>query len=275
VELAVDPMPVEQRAALEDRIAAQENVDALVVPLGGMALFPAMIQESGNLPRVVETFAHEWLHHYFFMYPLGRSFFIDTGPIGREALAINETAANIFGREVGRKVLERYYPEFLEGAQSVGIPVLVSNMQQPDTFNFAAAMHRTRTTVDEMLMIIDMTQQKADAWQNRGNEEQAEALEAVVDHQIERLQDFMTLRQRLFEANGYNIRKLNLAYFAFYGGYQSEGVPGIAGTDPIGPAVEDIFAMSADLQQFVRTLRTVTTREALLNVRDAMRADAN
>ena len=275
VELAVDPMTVEQRDALENRIAEQENMDALVVPLGGMALFPAMIQESGNLPWVVETFAHEWLHHYFFLYPLGRSFFIDTGPTGREALAINETAANIFGREVGRKVLERYYPDFLPSAERSDMSIIVSAMRQPNSFNFAAAMHRTRTTVDEMLLIIDLTHQKTEAWERRGNTQQAEQLEAAANRHIERLQDFMGLRQRLFVENGYGIRKLNLAYFAFYGGYQSGGVPGIAGNDPIGPAVEDIFAMSTDLQAFVRTLRTVTTREELLNAHDAMRADAN
>ena len=46
----------------------------------------------------------------------------------------------------------------------------------------------------------------------------------------------MEQRRQLFVENGYYIRKLNQAYFAFYGAYAD--VPGgAAGEDPVGPAV--------------------------------------
>ena len=50
----------------------------------------------------------------------------------------------------------------------------------------------------------------------------------------------------MFVAHGYGIRKLNQAYFAFYGGYQS-GSPGEGGSDPIGPAVQAIRDQSATI----------------------------
>ncbi|MGQ9889987.1 MAG: hypothetical protein ACUVSX_16095, partial [Aggregatilineales bacterium] len=71
---------------------------------------------------------------------------------------------------------------------------------------------------------------------------------------------------------GYPIRRLNQAWFAFYGGYQagSGGAPGAGGADPIGPAVEAIRAASPSLRDWIVTMRGITTRDELLAVRDAL-----
>ncbi len=68
----------------------------------------------------------------------------------------------------------------------------------------------------------------------------------------------MEERRREFVRQGYAIRKLNQAYFAFYGGYQDE--PGAGGTDPTGPAIEELRVLSPDLLAWMQTMRAITTR---------------
>jgi hypothetical protein len=219
-------MTTEERAALENRLAADLDVATLVVPLGGIAVYPAMVLESADLRWTAETFAHEWLHHYFFLYPLGWAL-----DFAHPAWHINETAASLFGVEVGGKVMARYY-----GQAHTPAPAVMVSAAGQSGFDFAAAMHETRVTVDALLA--------------EGRIEQAEA--------------YMEERRQLFFAHGYPIRKLNQAYFAFYGGYQVAGVPGIAGEDPTGPAVRAIREASPNLHAFAVALRDLTTREALL-----------
>ncbi len=63
----------------------------------------------------------------------------------------------------------------------------------------------------------------------------------------------MEQRRLFFWQNGYAIRKLNQAYFAFYGAYAD--VPGgAAGEDPVGPAVRALRAQSASLTAFLKTI---------------------
>lgn len=228
-------LPVDERAALEARIEAQEDVSALIVSLGGIALYPALVLESSDLRWAIETFAHEWAHHYLFMYPLGWSL-----DFASESRLINETVANIFGDEIAAEVYRRYYPEFVAESS----PEATAVAYQPEPFDFGAAMHETRTTVDTLL----------------------------AEGKVEEAESYMQEQQALFFENGYRIRKLNQAYFAFYGGYQVGGVPGIAGEDPIGPALNAIRAASPTLHDFTTAVRGITTRDELLRLRDRITA---
>lgn len=246
VSINVDALPVEQQIALEQAIEQRLDVSALVVPLGGIALYPAMILETDNLPYAIETFSHEWLHHYLFLFPLGLTYDF-TG----EARIINETTADLFGKVMWPKVVRRYYPEYISQIPADPVPAPPTALQRvqryvfdwlrylhlrPVTFDFGAEMNETRVTVDALL--------------TSGQIEQAEA--------------YMEQRRRFFADNGYRIRRLNQAYFAFYGGYQGGAVPGIGGEDPIGPAVQQIYRSSDSILDFVLTLREVTTRAALV-----------
>ncbi len=252
VSLNVNAMPVEQRITLEQTIEDRLDVSALIVPLGGIALYPAMILETDSLPFAIETFAHEWVHHYFFLFPLGLSYDF-TG----EARIINETAADVFGTVMWPKVVQRYYPEYIPLIPENPFPVPPTPFDRfkrwlldwmyyleltPRTFDFGAAMNETRVTVDTLLAA--------------GEVEQAEI--------------YMEERRRYFAENGYLIRRLNQAYFAFYGGYQGGTVPGIGGQDPIGPSVQQIYMHSDSLLDFVLTLRGITTREALIEAAAAL-----
>lgn len=268
--MSVVPLSTDQRAAFETAIDTREDVSSLIIRIGGMALFPAMIEETGNLTWAVQTFSHEWFHHYMFLYPLGLSY--DSG----EATRINETAADIFGREIGAKVLARYYPETVRATQETVISrdtsastlddltswLLGANiwreglMYQAPTeyrglstalqFDYNTEMHETRVTVDALLA--------------EGNVEEAEA--------------YMEQRRVFFVENGYALRKLNQAYFAFYGGYQGGDFAGAGGTDPIGPAVREIRALSPSLLDFALNLRGVTDQSGLIETLERLRLDS-
>jgi hypothetical protein len=51
--------------------------------------------------------------------------------------------------------------------------------------------------------------------------------------------------------NGYSVRKLNQAYFAFHGSYAT----GPGAVDPIGPKLEQLRAQRDSLLGFLRTVR--------------------
>lgn len=231
-------LPIDEIVALEARIDERYDVASLIVPLGGIALYPAMIAETTSIPFAVDTFAHEWLHHYLLAFPLGLHYFTTVDGFSGEARIINETTAELFGNEIGHKVLARYYPDLLPPEPVTPPPVTEPPPTDPDAFDFGAAMHETRVTVDALLA-----------------EGQVEAAEA-----------YMEERRQLFYENGYRIRKLNQAYFAFYGGYQSGGIPGVGGQDPIGPAVRRLRDQSSNLHDFIIQMRGITSRDALLAV---------
>ena len=242
ISLNINPLPVDAVAALETRLDERYDVSSLIVPLGGIALYPAMILETSSIPFAAETFAHEWLHHYLYFFPLGIYYITGGDGFASEARIINETTADLFGKEVSRLVLARYYPELLPpepAPVSRAAPVVV--VPDPNAFNFGAEMNETRVTVDELLAA--------------GNVEEAEA--------------YMEQRRLFFYENGYRLRRLNQAYFAFYGGYQGGAVPGVGGEDPIGPAVRQLRQQSETLYEFVYRMRGVTTRAQLVDLAEA------
>lgn len=218
-------LDVARREAIEEQVDAAFDVSSLVTGIGGMAAYPAMLLESSSLNWLAEVTAHEWTHHYLTLRPLGWHY--DAAP---ETRTINETVASIVGKEVGRRMVARYYPELLppepkpapEESEGEAPP------SEPPAFDFRAEMRETRIRVDELLA--------------QGRIEEAEA--------------YMEERRQEFVAHGYYIRKLNQAYFAFHGAYADE--PGAAGADPIGPAVQELRARSPDLHTFVVRVARVT-----------------
>jgi hypothetical protein len=77
--------------------------------------------------------------------------------------------------------------------------------------------------------------------------------------QIEEAEAYMEQRRKLFVQNGYGLRKLNQAYFAFHGAYNATpgGAPA-AGRDKIGPAVQALRKRSATLGDFLRAIAALT-----------------
>lgn len=92
----------EDADAIEERYRLR-NLSALVAGVRGIGTYPALVQPDANYEATLQSIAHEWLHHYLFFSPLGRRYF-SSG----ELVTLNETVANIAGREIGSLVAERY-----------------------------------------------------------------------------------------------------------------------------------------------------------------------
>ncbi len=231
----VPGLPVDMKERIESDAAEALDMSALIVPIGGMALYPSMVIETGWHYSAFEVSVHEWGHHWFFFFPNGLSYF-GAYP---ESIAINETTVSILGYDLTHKVIKRFYPEWAAQLpplpwETEPAPPASGEASDPPPFDYAAAMHKTRVTVDALLAA--------------GEVDEAEA--------------YMEARRSLFVENGYMIRKLNQAYFAFYGGYQAEG-GGAAGEDPIGPAIREIRRLAPSLRDFAWRMTGVVTREDL------------
>lgn len=235
-------LTVEKQETLEASLEKKLGVSALIAPLGGLAVYPAMVIESSAVPFVYEVAAHEWMHHYLAFYPLGFNY--GTTP---ELYTMNETVASIVGKEIGWEVLNRYYPEISlarpDYAPSSAIPAPPPD--GPPAFDFRREMRQTRVQAESLLRA------------------------GLID-QAER---YMEDRRRLFVANGYQIRRLNQAYFAFYGAYADED--GATGGDPIGPMIRELRYHSPTLKAFTDRMRSVTSREELEAVVRQARQEAS
>jgi hypothetical protein len=224
-------LTLDDQIKLEDQIAKSLNVSTLVVPIGGVGVYPTMVMETTDLNWTLDTIAHEWTHNYLNLRPLGINY--STTP---ELRTMNETTASISGGEVGNYVLEKYYPELLKSSSSQNLISLnqMNQLDDPPPFDFRAEMHETRVTVDKLL----------------------------AEGKIEEAESYMEKRRQIFWNNGYLIRKLNQAYFAFHGAYAD--VPGgAAGEDPVGPAVRALRAQSSSLADFINTIAWMTSFQQL------------
>lgn len=230
-------LTLDDQIALEDEVAGSLDVSTLVVPIGGVGVYPTMVMETANLPWMLNTIAHEWAHNYLNLRPLGLNYSNSAKP---ELRTMNETTASIVGDEVGDLLLRIYYPELLASNPDLNLLSLdlqvppSSLIQEAPPFDFRAEMRETRVTADELLA--------------QGEIEEAEA--------------YMEARRQVFWQNGYLLRKLNQAYFAFHGAYADQP-GGAAGEDPVGPAVRALRAQSASLADFVNTISWMTSFEQL------------
>lgn len=225
--LLVDGLAVEEMERIE---AASEGPDhsALVVALGGFGgLYPALVADTSSLSFLVEAATEEWFHQYLAFTPLGYRYVVHLLGVRRDypIVTMNETVAGMVSEELARAVLVRYYPEH--------VPPERDGREEPPegAFSFHREMRETRLRVDELLA-------------------QGGIVEA---------EEYMEERRQFLAANGYHIRKLNQAYFAFHGAYADEPTA----VDPIGDQMRALRAQSASLQEFVRRAVVLTSPEAL------------
>jgi hypothetical protein len=224
--------PVQSQIELESQVEQALDVSSLVVPIGGIGTYPTMVMQSDAISWVMETIAHEWIHNYLTLRPLGVNY--NTSP---ELRTINETTASLLGKAIGQEVLRQKYPQYLP-SPSPSPPSPSTPLQEPPAFDFRAVMRETRQTVDAMLA--------------EGNVEGAE--------------QYMEKRRLLFWENGYrHIRRLNQAYFAFYGAYADQP-GGAAGEDPVGDAVRTLWSKIDDPGEFLRRISWVTSFQQLLEL---------
>lgn len=225
---------VDQRTKMEDSIDQAFDVSSLIVDVGGIGVYPTMITETSNLNFLTEVIAHEWVHNFLSLRPLGLNYF--TNP---ELRTMNETAAALAGKEIGLAVMERFYPELVPPPPPPETPSDPGDPPPPPTFDYRDEMRQTRVTADRLL----------------------------AEGRIEEAEQYMESRRQVFWEHGYRIRKLNQAYFAFYGAY-ADAPGGAAGEDPVGEAVRALYASSPSLESFLKRIAWMTSFEDLLNSLD-------
>jgi hypothetical protein len=146
---------------------------------------------------------------------------------------MNETTASLLGKTFGRALLERYYPDLVPPpapAEASSAPET-----QPPAFDFNAEMHQTRVEVDRLL----------------------------ADGQVEAAEAYMEARRKLLVEQGYLLRRLNQAYFAFHGAY-ADSPQSAAGADPVGEAVRELWERSGSPADFLRTMARMNSYDDLL-----------
>lgn len=230
LDISIIPdLTIEEHAELEDRIDQALDVSSLMVNIGGVGLYPTMVYQTSNLEWLSEVVAHEWVHNFLTLRPLGVNYL--TSP---ELRTINETTASIAGKEIGLAVLERFYPELVP-EPAPPPPLAAETAQKPQAapvFEYYAEMRQTRVTVDRLLE----------------------------EGKIEEAEEYMRQRRVVFWENGYrHLRKLNQAYFAFYGAYADHPEGGAAGEDPVGAAVRTLRAQSSSLAEFVKRISWISS----------------
>jgi hypothetical protein len=221
----LDPgLPIDRVQSIESAAEDDGATSALVVNIGAIATYPAIVPPSSSYRGLLETIGHEWMHHYLYFAPLGRNYY-DRG----ELVTLNETVANMAGAELGARLAALYPLRADDDAPSAA--AVTEAPAPPPGIDFAVEMRTLRRDVDALLAA--------------GNVDAAERL--------------MEETRRFLADNGYYIRRINQAYFAFHGSYGDTP----ASSDPIGPALQALRDELGSLEAFVETARELTSRAEL------------
>jgi hypothetical protein len=212
----LSPQQIEALEAQIDRL----GVSSYITGIGGVSTYPSMLFETSPFEFAIFASAHEWFHDYLGLRPLGWNY-----KQSGDAAAINETVADIAGSEIGDIVYARYYGR--ERAKEPEEPT-VPPQGEPEEFNFNREMRSIRLHVDELLQ--------------EGKVAEAEA--------------FMEERRQFLATKGYYLRKLNQAYFAFYGSYTDAPTS----VDPLGGQLKELRQRSPSLKAFIDTVSTFSSR---------------
>jgi len=194
--------------------------------VGGMATYPAFVTTSTNLRFTINAAVEEWLHQYLFFKPLGFLYGLDQAGISRDydIAVMNETLAGIVSDEIGETLYQEYYAGYEEEAS-------VEAVADENAFDFNLFMRQTR--------------QQVDAYLEAG--------------EIEAAEEYMQQQRQYLLTQGYYIRKLNQAYFAFYGTYASSPTS----VDPIGDDMRALRAQYGSLVEFLDAADGLTSRQQL------------
>ncbi len=215
----------ERLRELERETEADEPaLSAVVLPLSGIATYPAIVTNRRGYAATVESAAHEWTHHYLAFYALGFAYFSSS-----DARVISETVADIAGDEIAALVLARD-----------GDPA-PANDAPPD-----AAVDRDAVLRDLRLEV--------------------EAL--LADGRIDEAERRMEETRLELESAGVFIRRINQAYFAWFGTYAARA----DSVDPLGPQLFELRERAGTLARFLKLVRGVSSRagvERLLAELDA------
>ena len=203
------------------------GVSSLVVGLGGLgATYPTFVTNDASLGFTIDAATEEWLHQYLVFKPLGFLYLLDLIGVSRnyEIATMNETLASMVSKEIGSIVYGQYYSEYESNGAYRG-----GETETESVFN--REMREIRRAVDSYL----------------------------ADGEVEKAEEFMEQKRQYLASMGYYIRKLNQAYFAFYGTYADSPTS----ISPIGLELKELRSQSASLKDFLDTVAAMTNRQEL------------
>lgn len=251
-------LPIERVQRIESDAERDGRTSALVVQIGGIAMYPAIIPEDDDYHFILQDIAHEWTHHYLFFAPLGRAYFESS-----KLTTLNETVADRVGQELGDRLFAEYPPPAKSPvaveAESATPDEVLSDVAQASPFALGQAMSPAQSSSFPSTLrlaaprpaAIDFTKVMRDL------RRQVEAL--LADGKIVDAEQLMEQQRDFLAANGYYIRRLNQAYFAFHGSYADSA----GSIDPIGPKLEALRNQSGSLANFVKVVRAFTSETDL------------
>ena len=231
ITLVQDISP-QEREEIENAVD-ELGVSSIIVGLGGVATYPSFVIDSAGLQFTINVAIEEWLHQYLFFRPLGFMYSLHLAGItpNSEIAVMNETLVGITREEIGAVLYQNYYSQYL-GEVEENNQTETTQSDEPE-FNFFKEMREIRLAVDDYLA--------------QGEVEQAEA--------------FMEQKRLFLASKGYYIRKINQAYFAFYGTYAA----GPISVNPIGTELKTLRGMNTSLSAFLNTVAAMTSRDDLKN----------
>jgi len=204
---------------LERVLVINHNVSVLITNIGGIATYPSIVPPSQGLRRSLRSLVHEWLHQYWFFHSLGRNYWRDSN-----MTTLNETAASLAGDEIGEHVFKVF-----DNNEDIIVGRYDSDLVHKSEFDFKTEMRDTRFIVEQMLS----------------------------DGMVDQAETYMEDRRLVLENEGFYIRKLNQAYFAFYGSYGNNP----ASISPINDEVVKYRKSFRSVGDFIKQVAKFSTYE--------------
>ena len=213
---------ISERDRIERELLDNYNLSAFIDDLGGLATYPSLVPNIYLLRSILRIAAHEWLHQYFFFNPLGQNMYNSN-----EMLVLNETTADIAGRELG----DRAFIQMGGDTDFSSSRFLPENERDP---NLTLEMRETRLIVETLLS-------------------QGKVMEA---------EQYMKERWWHLILAGYRLRKLNQAFFAFRGNYAESS----ASISPLGDQLKEFRNLLPDVGSFVNIMSKISSHQEFLHI---------
>jgi hypothetical protein len=216
-------MDLAELMRIEQETERSRGVSALAFNTSGVGAYPTLVTFTDSYREALEIAAHEWTHNYLSFRPLGINYYKSN-----DLRTMNETVADIVGGEIAEGVI-REWP--------LGDESEARSRPQP------AASTDSRPRLDVRAELVKL-RGEADFLLAAGKIEEAERL--------------MEERRQYLAANGYYIRRINQAYFAFTNLYAgAAGAPGAV--NPIGPKLDELRRRSPSLAAFLDVAGDLTS----------------